>query len=92
MLLSYNIQILNNIIMTTLTYCGRIIHHATDMKEFCSICGKPFKFYWFDANEKNGQSETKWKDKYHKDCLEKQTGTKCKSLYEINEERKKSNK
>ena len=64
------------------------IDHITDSDECCAHCGLPFKFYWYDKNQLNGFSETKWKDKYHKDCCEIVTGNKCKSLQEINNDRK----
>lgn len=63
-------------------------HHTTFTTETCKICGKPFLFFWYDKEEKNGQSETAYRY-CHKSCLEKQTGKKCKTLHEINEERKK---
>jgi hypothetical protein len=64
------------------------IDHITKTKEVCHYCEKPFNFYWYDKGEKNGFSETMWKDKYHKKCCEILTGKKCKSLQEINDDRK----
>ena len=66
----------------------REIHHITLTDDICKHCGQPFKFYWYDKKEKNGFSETRWQDAYHKKCLEEITGSKCKTLQEINEERK----
>jgi hypothetical protein len=66
----------------------KTIHHYTEMEKCCEICNKPFLFFWHEKEEKNGFSETMWQDKYHKKCIEEKTGKKCKTLQEINEERK----
>jgi hypothetical protein len=64
------------------------INHITNTDECCAHCGIPFKYYWYDKEERNGISEIKWNDKYHKHCSEIVTGSECKSLQKLNEERK----
>lgn len=65
-------------------------HHTTEMNKKCSDCNKPFLFYWFDAEENNGQSERMYGfDEVCFDCQTKRNdGTPPKTLTELNEERK----
>ena len=66
----------------------KAIHHTTTSKtDFCKYCHKPQNLYWFDADEKNGQSETFYRD-MHKDCYEIVYKVNAKSLQQLNEERK----
>jgi hypothetical protein len=69
------------------------IHHTTEMKECCVLCGKPFLMMWYDAEEKNGRSETRHghegKQK-HSACIEKETGRPPLSLSDINDMRSKN--
>jgi hypothetical protein len=37
-----------------------MIHHTTEMKEFCGVCNAPFLMLWEDATEQRGKSETQW--------------------------------
>jgi hypothetical protein len=67
----------------------RKIHHYTPMPDTkpCAICGKDILNAWFDANEKNGRSETFVHQKdgsiVHYFCL-----PNAKTLQQLNEERK----
>ena len=74
--------------MTDIYKHGRKIHHVTDMDEKCVICDKPFKKYWFDADEQNGVSDTMWGfdgNHKHKECVERETGKPPLGLNDLNE-------
>lgn len=67
----------------------RNIHHSKkwtiDGATHCDICKKPFLMYFYDAAEKNGQSDTtsrKDEKVVHYNCIG------GKSLKQINDERK----
>lgn len=67
-------------------------HHTTEMKETCILCGKPFLMIWFDAEETNGRSETRYGfegHQKHASCIEKETGRPPLSLRDINLMRRK---
>ena len=66
----------------------RKIHHYSPMPDTkpCAICGKPILNAWYDAEEKNGRSETYQERKgeiIHYFCL-----PNAKTLQQLNEERK----
>ena len=68
------------------------VHHTTEMKETCIICGKPFLMMWYDADEKNGRSETRHGfegRQKHGACIEKETGRPVLSLADLNSMREK---
>jgi hypothetical protein len=64
------------------------IDHITNTDELCKHCHKPFLYFWFDKKENYGQSETMWRGGYHKNCAEIVFKKKCKTLQELNNERK----
>ena len=68
------------------------VHHTTETKEKCISCGKPFLMMWFDAEGKNGRSETRHGfegRQKHAACIERETGRPPLSLSDINSMRQK---
>ena len=66
----------------------KAIHHTSFSKtEFCKCCGNPQMLFWFEKDEKNGQSETFYRD-MHKECYELVYKINAKSLQQLNEERR----
>lgn len=67
-------------------------HHIADHHKNCTQCKKPFKYYWFDAEEMNGQSETMYgsdEGNICGDCKTKNNGGKPPlSLVDLNEIRR----
>ena len=64
-------------------------HHTSYTDERCKKCGRRFKMYWYDKEEKNGKSETSWGGVCI-DCRTKENNGKPPlGLYDLNEIRKR---
>jgi hypothetical protein len=66
----------------------RTIHHTTPTDMVCTICKEPILTVWYDAEEKNGKSETYQERKdgvVHYWCTDNP-----KTLQQLNEERRRS--
>ena len=61
------------------------IHHTTEMKDHCTVCNRPFIMNWYDKEEKNGHSETKWRNDICTQCIEKKDGRPPLGLVDLNE-------
>lgn len=61
-------------------------HHTTETGDICAICHKPILFFWKDADQLNGRSDTT--SKVNKKVVHYACIPGAKSLKQINEERK----